>query len=334
MSSRRDFLKSHTRRVEPLAVGGVVPEFIANTARAAEKNAKKKDTILVVVELTGGNDGLNTVAPFGDDLYHKARPTLAFNKKDIHKLDDYHALHPRMNEMKQLYDQKRLAVVQGVGYPNRTARTSRAWTSGNSPIRNARKKAAGWRRSIPGMTIADAGVPECTSAKNACPSRCKASTAASSASPIAPASAFNSTATRATARNCSEDLNAENDKTNADLAAFVRKRQLQTYTSLRKLEDALNEAGTTNPSPTPVGGSRAAFRNDQGDLKTLNGKLGLIGRLIQKNLGTRIYHVQHGGFDTHANQAEEHATLLGELSSSIGALINTLTGEESEPAWS
>src|SRR5438874_72525 len=118
MSNRRDFLKTTLGASSLLAVGGVVPEFLANTAAAADKDEKKKDTVLVVVELTGGNDGLNTVAPYGDDLYQKARPTIAFAKKEVLKLDDYHGLHPRMTGLKQLYDEKKLAVVQGVGYPN------------------------------------------------------------------------------------------------------------------------------------------------------------------------------------------------------------------------
>ncbi|MBY0458603.1 MAG: twin-arginine translocation signal domain-containing protein, partial [Gemmataceae bacterium] len=123
MSTRRDFLKTTLGASSLLAVGGAVPEFLASTALAAdkddkEKGDKKKDTVLVVIELEGGNDGLNTVAPYGDDLYQKARPTLAFGKKDVLKIDDYHGLHPRMQQMKQLYDQKRLAVIQGVGYPN------------------------------------------------------------------------------------------------------------------------------------------------------------------------------------------------------------------------
>ena len=56
-----------------MAVGTVVPQFVSRTAQAA---APGKDNILVVLEMTGGNDGLNTVIPYADDLYHKARPTL------------------------------------------------------------------------------------------------------------------------------------------------------------------------------------------------------------------------------------------------------------------
>ena len=118
MHSRRDFLTRTIGGSSLLAVGSIVPEFLASTALAADKAEKGKDTVLVVIELTGGNDGLNIVAPYADDLYQKARPTLAFGKKEVLKLDDYCGLHPRMNDMKRLFDEKKLAVVQGIGYPN------------------------------------------------------------------------------------------------------------------------------------------------------------------------------------------------------------------------
>ena len=77
-------------------------------------------------------------------------------------------------------------------------------------------------------------------------------------------------------------------------------------------------------------GTRNEFVNgqfrqvDPNSLQNLSGKLGLIGRLIQKGLGTRIYYVQHGGFDTHSGQAKEHEKLLGELSSAVGTFVNSL----------
>src|SRR5579872_6718606 len=98
MHDRRDFLTRTLGGTSLLAMGSIVPEFLATTALAAEKTEKGKDTVLVVVELTGGNDGLNTVIPFADDLYYKARPNLGLGmKKDALKLDDYCGLHPRMN---------------------------------------------------------------------------------------------------------------------------------------------------------------------------------------------------------------------------------------------
>src|SRR5436309_1106083 len=73
MLHRRDFLARTLQGSSLLALGSVVPEFVAQTARAA---APGKDTVLVLIEMAGGNDGLNTVIPFRDDAYQKARPTL------------------------------------------------------------------------------------------------------------------------------------------------------------------------------------------------------------------------------------------------------------------
>src|SRR6266480_4926750 len=115
MFTRRQFLARTLRGSSLVALGTVVPQFVARTALAA---APGKDSILVVLELTGGNDGLNTVSPFADDLYQKARPTLRHNKDTIIRLDDHVGLHPAMQGLKPLWEKGQLAVVQGVGYPN------------------------------------------------------------------------------------------------------------------------------------------------------------------------------------------------------------------------
>src|SRR5947209_3634620 len=115
MFTRRQFLTRTLRGASLVALGPVVPQFVARTAQAA---APGKDTVLVVLELTGGNDGLNTVIPYGDDLYHKARPTLRQTKDVVIRLDDHVGLHPGMQGLRPLWDAGQLAVVQGVGYPN------------------------------------------------------------------------------------------------------------------------------------------------------------------------------------------------------------------------
>src|SRR6185295_15868871 len=74
--------------------------------------------ILVVVQLSGGNDGLNTVIPFGDDAYHRNRPNLGHDAKTVLKIDNYLRLHPNLAPMKALYDAGQMAVIQGIGYPN------------------------------------------------------------------------------------------------------------------------------------------------------------------------------------------------------------------------
>src|SRR4051795_8209298 len=115
MLTRRQLLTQTLRGSSLVALGTVVPQFVARTARAA---APGKDNILVVIEMTGGNDGLNTVIPYADDLYHKARPTLRHAKDAVIRLDDHVGLHPRMTGLRPLWEKGQLAVVQGVGYPN------------------------------------------------------------------------------------------------------------------------------------------------------------------------------------------------------------------------
>jgi len=333
VSNRRDFLKTTLGASSLLAVGGVVPEFLANTARAADKDEKKekKDTVLVVIELSGGNDGLNTVAPYGDDLYQKARPTLAFSKKEVLKLDDYHGLHPRMNELKRLYDEKRLAVIQGVGYPNPDRshfESMDIWQLADP----TRALTSGWlARTVPGMTVRDAGVPGMYLGTERLPVAMQG--ADGGVISLADRASFRlQLSGNAPARkSLIESLNGgTDDPAKADLAAFVRKRQLQTYTSLQKIEDALREAGGSGRGQTNEFVNGRFVRRDPDDLNTLSGKLGLIGRLVQKNLGTRLYYVQHGGFDTHSGQSEMHGKLLNELSNAIGNFFSSLHGEHSE----
>src|SRR5438270_5389953 len=115
MFTRRQFLTRTLQGSSLVALGAVVPQFVARTAQAA---APGKDNILVVLEMNGGNDGLNTVIPYADDLYHKARPTLRQTKDVVIRLDDHVGLHSGMQGLKTMWEQGQLAVLQGVGYPN------------------------------------------------------------------------------------------------------------------------------------------------------------------------------------------------------------------------
>src|SRR6202051_4183884 len=115
MLSRRQLLTRTLQGSSLLALGSVVPQFVANTALAAQPG---KDNILVLLHLNGGNDGLNTVIPYADDLYHKARTTLRKTKDQVLKINDHIGLNPSMRSFAQLLQQGQLAIVQGVGYPN------------------------------------------------------------------------------------------------------------------------------------------------------------------------------------------------------------------------
>src|SRR5437868_15230006 len=112
MICRRDFL----RHSSLIALAPVVPGFLACTARAAE--LKRDARVVVVIQLDGGNDGINTVVPFKDEGYAKHRKALRLPKERLVKVNDTVGLHPALGEFGKLLEAGKLAVVQGVGYPN------------------------------------------------------------------------------------------------------------------------------------------------------------------------------------------------------------------------
>lgn len=93
-----------------------VPSFVKAFEQVASRNLGYKR--LVIIQLSGGNDGLNTVIPYRNDLYYKLRPTLAINKNEVLKLDDEVGLHASLSPLKHLYDNGNLSIINNVGYPN------------------------------------------------------------------------------------------------------------------------------------------------------------------------------------------------------------------------
>ena len=127
MSTRRGFLSSGAG-LGLFALGARAPLFWRRAAKAAEP--KPGLPILVVIELSGGNDGLSTVVPFADDLYANARPTLRIENKTVLKLDDRVGLNPALKDLYKFWESGDLAVIQGAGYPTRIVRTPGRWKSG------------------------------------------------------------------------------------------------------------------------------------------------------------------------------------------------------------
>src|SRR3982750_4361020 len=124
VSTRRVFLQ---RGMTLLAVSSTIPTFLDQTVLAlgnSEDGARtqqpdgKDGKILVVVQLSGGNDGLNTVIPFADDIYHRSRQNIAHDPKTVIKLDSYIGLHPNLQPLREMLDQRTVSIIQGVGYPN------------------------------------------------------------------------------------------------------------------------------------------------------------------------------------------------------------------------
>ena len=119
MSNRRAFI---SRSLGIAVLGGTMPSFFARAADAqvlpAFGSTVDPDNVLVVVQMGGGNDGLNTVVPYGDDAYHRVRPTIGIADKAVLQIDDRIGLNPVMGGLSELYNEGHLAIVQGVGYPN------------------------------------------------------------------------------------------------------------------------------------------------------------------------------------------------------------------------
>lgn len=124
LHTRREFLRTS---ILGGALTWTVPAFLANTfsalhaaaADSATQVATGRDSsILVILQLAGGNDGLNTVVPYSNDYYYKARPRIGVDAKAILKINDDIGLHPSFASFKDLYDAGHLSIVQGIGYPN------------------------------------------------------------------------------------------------------------------------------------------------------------------------------------------------------------------------
>jgi uncharacterized protein (DUF1501 family) len=305
MIDRRSFLRTSSL----LAVGATVPGFLARTARAA---APGKDTVLVVLEMTGGNDGLNTVIPFADDLYYRNRPTLGVPAKRVLKIDDHVGLHPRLDGLHALHNEGQLAVVQGVGYPNPDRshfESMDIWQSADP----TRKTTSGWvARSTP-LVEAKKGVPAMFLGADKLPLALQGAPGGvlSVERPQDFALRLSGPADRqAERRKLIEDLSA-GPADGDDLTAFVRRRQLQAFASADTIKRAIE-----------VSEKKSAGAVQVNDTRNLTQKLELIATLIRAEFGTRVFYVAIDGFDTHANQADVHGNLLGEVG---GAVRNFFT---------
>src|SRR6187200_327157 len=242
MLSRRQFLTRTLQGSSLVALNAVIPEFVARTARAAEPG---KDNILVVVELNGGNDGLNTVIPYSDDLYHKARPTLRQTKDTVIRLDDHVGLHSGMQGLRPMWDRGQLAVIQGVGYPNPDRSHFEAmdiWQSADPK----RLTTTGWLgRATAGIKNPAGGVPILHIGGNRLPVAATGS-AGGSAVTINDQNSFRleinggSPSQQQARRQLIEDLSTPAGTAPPDdLLSFVQRRHLQTLTAVEDLRALL-----------------------------------------------------------------------------------------------
>lgn len=287
MFTRRRFLTSSSL----LALAPTVPGFLARTARAAAPD--KDGRVLVVVQLDGGNDALNTVVPHADPAYAKLRPRLKVAKKNLVPVTDAVGLHPALRPLDKLLGAGHLAVVPGVGYPNpnrshfesmaiwHSAQPDEREHDGHGWLGRGLDPAAGTAYMIGGT------VPPAL--------RGRRSTAI----------ALNRVDEMLLADPAAARLAVGGEPAD-DLLGFIRRQAVDAHAAADKL------AG--------LAGRDAAGYPGTG----LGGRLGLIARLLKADLGARVFYTVQGGYDTHAGQQFAHANLLSEFAGAVAAFFADL----------
>jgi len=296
MNTRRDFLRHSTL----IALTPTLPACLARTARAVE--AKEDDRILVVVQLDGGNDGINTVVPFKDDGYARHRKAIRLPERQLIKISPELGFHPAMGDAGKLLDSGRLAIVPGVGYPspNRSHFRSREiWQSARfDPLEH---NGLGWiGRALDGGPRPTDGAP-----------------AALLIGPDSPPPALRGRRSVSAALDRLDDFALADHHEGAspagqgaddDLGLFLRRSLLDAYTTSDRLDTVVK--GGSNQAPYPEA--------------ELAQRLRLTAQLIKAGMGTRVYYTEQGDYDTHGHQLARQAPLLEELFASLRAFLDDL----------
>jgi uncharacterized protein (DUF1501 family) len=296
MKTRRDFLKQSSL----IALAPSLPAFLARSARAAEPG--RDERILVVVQLDGGNDGVNTVVPLSDDGYAQHRRALRIASDRLIKIDDRAALHPALRGAADLFEKQQLAIVQGVGYPNpnRSHEVSmRIWQTARFDAEE--QKGFGWiGRATDELPKPKMGAPSSLLTGD-------------EVVPLAIRGRKSVAGAMASLEDFDADFSVAGNRgaagTNSGrLADYIQRTTLDGRTTAQRLHDLARQDAAGEKYPTTK----------------LAGRLRLIARLIKADFGTRIYYAVQSGYDTHAAQLPTHANLLGELGGALRAFVDDL----------
>ena len=339
--NRREFLITGTG----VAVGALLPDVFRETAAAAPKSDRPggRETVLVVIQLTGGNDGLNTVIPFNDPVYLSERPKLKQPAASVHKIDSELAFHPVMSGFSKLLEDSKLAVVQGVGYPNPNRshfESMDIWHRGLVPklqLGNESERYGWIGRSLPklgGSGVAihigeGEGPLALFSTTGHAPAlkslqdyqlRLGTGPSAESKRKLIERLAAPHVADAASVRNIRGagrirgrwQRPPRGTKSSNGLLDLVRSSARQTYESSQRMQKAAKDLKGKEATGYPQTG--------------LANRLKLMARLIDAGVPERVYYTSLDGFDTHAAQGRTHPNLLRELSDAVAAFYKDVKG--------
>ena len=275
----------------------------------------KRDPILVVIQLTGGNDSLNTLIPYGDSLYYENRNTVAIPQEEVIAIDGNFGFNPAMQPIKDLYDEGKVALIQGVGYPNPNRSHFRSMDIWHT-CEPDKQGPEGWLgRVIRDIDPHGENVLTGVNFGRGLPRAL--------AVPGVPVASVAVLETYGVLTGISE----EPDRTDA-LDVFARmyaptigSGPVMDYLGQTGL-DALKGADILKTAPDRYVSSIEYA--DNAISKNLQG----ISKVLNANLGTRIFYTQHGGYDTHANQGPVHPKLWTELSQAISDFYADLVEHE------
>ncbi|MFT4177772.1 MAG: DUF1501 domain-containing protein [Luteolibacter sp.] len=332
MKTRREFLRS---TLLGASTAWTLPMFVERTFAQLHDASKdlavqaatgKDDTILVVLQLAGGNDGLNTLVPYADDIYHRSRPRLAKKEKDIIRLDDYFGLNAAMPYLGSLFGEGGLGIVQGVGYPNPNRShfiSTSIWETADPSNRSN----TGWlgryfdnacNGQDPTIGISfNKTQPESFGAKHhpgICLNTPELYRWLYSGGEKARAEEFFSRLNRPEEWESSGDSIA--------MPATGKTGGIAGESNLSFLERVALDAQVSSERILRIASKyRTSVRYDGTPLaKNLN----LVARMIAGGMSTRVYYVSHGGFDTHNQQVNSHDRLLGQLDSALKSFMEDL----------
>lgn len=292
-------------------IGLAAPDLFAGTGSEAEP-------VLVVIQLAGGNDGLNTVVPIQNDHYYAARPKLAIKPADTIRINDTTGLHQNLAGMMALYDAGRLAVVEGVGYPNPNRshfRSTEIWHTGSDADQVERH---GWigryfdtycaaQPASVGLTIGKQN-PQAFAAAN------PAGVTFSDPRQLNVKKARGNPDMMMDMMGIDDDEPVAGDSIgsltgggNAPAAgasnplAFLEKTATEADLSARQIDAILKKVKPGRAFP----GTR------------FGQELKVVSQLIRGGMPSKVYYLSRGGFDTHTNQAGAHAQLLKEVGDAL-----------------
>lgn len=322
--TRRQFLHAGLGLVSTVTT---VPTFLSRSAwamsdtsmRTTSKPGVPEDRVLVVIQLSGGNDGLNTVVPFGSSEYFRARPRIAVPENEVLPvdLDAGLGLHPAMQPIREMMGEGLATILQGVGYPNPNRShfaSMDVWHSGDT--RGARGH--GWiGRALDQLHDAgEATGMDCITLGSTAP--LAAQGRQTNAVAFQQPHLFRWThgvrdPNLARTYDALQQLQLA-DGTQDDPTSFIFRTAMDAQLASEQVRSA---ADTETQTRFPGGG--------------LSRQLEMVAKMIRAELPTRVYYVAQGGYDTHANQFNTHRGLLEQFAGSVRAFYNELkaTGHRS-----